>query len=110
MKGEDEDGLTAKCALLTTVFYTSELHVMYLQISFTGLGAKEVHRSSKCHVRPLRCAEARRDPCMLVPYLQILHGVAAHHLQLEDRLLAWLLLSMRSTRLDSVPASRGGGG
>lgn len=44
---------------------------------------------------------------MLVPYLQILHGVAAHHLQLEDRLLAWLLLSMRSTRLDSAPASRG---
>lgn len=27
MKGEDEDGLTARCALLTTVFYTSELHV-----------------------------------------------------------------------------------
>lgn len=47
---------------------------------------------------------------MLVPYLQILHGVAAHHLQVEDRLLAWLLLSMRSTRLDSAPASRGGGG
>lgn len=44
---------------------------------------------------------------MLVPYLQILHGVAAHHLQLEDRLLAWLLLSMRSTRLESAPASRG---
>lgn len=44
---------------------------------------------------------------MLVPYLQILHGVAAHHLQLEDRLLAWLLLSMRSTCLDSAPASRG---
>lgn len=45
---------------------------------------------------------------MLVPYLQILHGVAAHHLQVEDRLLAWLLLSMRSTRLESAPASRGG--
>lgn len=44
---------------------------------------------------------------MLVPYLQILHGVAAHHLQLEDRLLAWLLLSMRSTRLEPAPASRG---
>lgn len=44
---------------------------------------------------------------MLVPYLQILHGVAAHHLQVEDRLLAWLLLSMRSTRLESAPASRG---
>lgn len=44
---------------------------------------------------------------MLVPYLQILHGVAAHHLQVEGRLLAWLLLSMRSTRLESAPASRG---
>lgn len=44
---------------------------------------------------------------MLVPYLQILHGVAAHHLQVEERLLAWLLLSMRSTRLESAPASRG---
>lgn len=44
---------------------------------------------------------------MLVPYLQILHGVAAHHLQVEDRLLAWLLLSMRSTRLESAPVSRG---